>query len=117
MPALTRKAKHRYFESEEEGNGSDNKGEGGILAQCAARRLAAWIAHKEAQQQAARAEPAHKEPVRQEPARQESGCQDLAYQEPRHPLAAHEEPPQQQAAHQKPQQQQVCRSVFLLVSL
>ena len=45
MPALTRKAKRRHFESEEEGNSSDNEGEGGILAQRAARRLAARQCH------------------------------------------------------------------------
>ena len=87
MPTLTRKAKRRHFESEEEGNSSDNEGEGGILAQRAARWLAAQIAHDEAQQQAPREEPAR------------------------------EEPQHQPAARQQPQQQQVCRSVFLLVSL
>ena len=95
MPALTRKAKRRHFESEEEGNSSDNEGEGGILAQRAARRLAAQIAHDEAQQQAAHEEPAHEEPA----------CEEPAHEEPRRQLAAHEEPPQHQ----------VCSSVFLLV--
>ena len=101
MPALTQKAKRRHFDSEEEGNDSDNEGEGGILAQRAARRLAAQVAHEELQQQAARKEPKN---------------QQAAHEEPRHQQAAHEEPPQQQAARQQPQQQQVRISVFLLVS-
>ena len=41
MPALTRKANRRHFDSEEEEEGSDNEGMVGILARRAARRQAA----------------------------------------------------------------------------
>jgi len=51
MPALTRKAKRRHFDSLEEDEGSDNEGTVGILAQRAARRQAAREAEREAQRQ------------------------------------------------------------------
>jgi len=41
MPALTRKANRRHFDSQEEEEGSDNEGMVGILARRAARRQAA----------------------------------------------------------------------------
>ena len=48
MPALTRKAKRRHFDSLDKEDGSDNEGVVGVLAQCAARRQAA---REEPQQQ------------------------------------------------------------------
>jgi len=51
MPALTRKAKCRHFDSLEEEEGSDNEGVVGILAQRAARRQAAREVEREPQRQ------------------------------------------------------------------
>ena len=54
MPALTRKAKRRHFDTPEEEDGSDNEGMVGILAQRAARRQATRDAEREHQPQQVR---------------------------------------------------------------
>ena len=51
MPALTRKAKRRHFDPQEEEEGSENEAVVGILDRRAARRQAAQEAEKERQRQ------------------------------------------------------------------
>jgi hypothetical protein len=54
MPALTRKAKRRHFDSQEEEEGSENEAVVGILDRRAARRQAAQEAERELQRQQVR---------------------------------------------------------------